>query len=348
MTRFTDRKLAGLLLMAQVIATGGARAQTPCTDAEAFQAPGSLTLDSREQADRNRHFPINPDPAVRKKIDQAILLLKQALPDPKGLAGKYSYDIIDPGPKSHVLRFWITTAFFDYYCVPANRDYPPGSAGKLRLSDETGTWIYIYFNTLGWLVNEGVSLGKEMRTPKGETIFLFPREDGEWHGHPVLSPQIHGEASEAILLTAAGRFPFKPVSREEFLQAREAVAQKYLDEARATAGPDSSGAKFRESQLEEIRKLHSSIPPEELQTQAVVREWNADPPRGRIFASEADHGLRLVTVDQTYIDRSLPKSAVQSIVLYWRWNEDVPTKREMIRQFKTNFDVAALEKLLDR
>ena len=46
--------------------------------------------------------------------------------------------------------------------------------------------------------------------------------------------------------------------------------------------------------------------------------------------------------------KSLPKSAVQLIVLYWRWNDDQPVKREMMRQFKYNFDVAALEKLMDR
>jgi hypothetical protein len=55
-----------------------------------------------------------------------------------------------------------------------------------------------------------------------------------------------------------------------------------------------------------------------------------------------------VTVDQSCIDKSLPKSAVQVIVLYWRWNEDIPIKRELNREFKRNFDVAALEKLLDR
>jgi hypothetical protein len=36
------------------------------------------------------------------------------------------------------------------------------------------------------------------------------------------------------------------------------------------------------------------------------------------------------------------------IVVYWRWDEANPAKRDMIHQFKNNFDVAALEKMLDR
>jgi hypothetical protein len=347
MARFVSKKNAWMVGIALVLATSGARAQAPCTDEQAFQTPGSLTLNSQEQADMNRRFRTKPDPAVRNKIDQTILLLKQSLPDLKGVGGKYWHQIADPSPNSQVLRFWVTTAFFDYYCVPT-KDYPPDIAGKVRLSDETGTWIYVYFNTLGWLVNEDVSLGNDMRTASGEKIFLLPRENGEWKGHRVFSPQIHGEPSEAILLTPPGRFPFKPVSRDEFLQAREKVQQNHLDEARAKGGADSLVAKERERQLEEIRKFRASMTSVELQSQAVVREWSGDPSRGRIFASDAEHGLRLVSIDQTYIDKSLPKSAVQLIVVYTRWNEDVPTKREMMRQFESHFDVAALERLLDR
>ncbi|MBZ5527110.1 MAG: hypothetical protein LAN71_04300 [Acidobacteriia bacterium] len=63
--------------------------------------------------------------------------------------------------------------------------------------------------------------------------------------------------------------------------------------------------------------------------------------------SEAEGGLRLVTVDHAYIDPALPRSSVQLITVYWR-REDSPARSEVIRQFKNNFDFAALQRMLDR
>ena len=319
--------LAGIIF---VLATGIARAQAPCSDDQARQWPGGLTLDKAEQAENDRSLHGKPDPAVLAKIDQAVALLKQAFPDLKGISGRYSHKIADSGARSD--RFWITVPFFDYYCNHIQRDDPPAPAGKILLGDETGSWIYIDFNTLGWLVNERASLGKEMQTPKGQTIFELPPESGQWHGHPVLSPALHGESSAAVILTPPGRFPFKPLSCGEFLQAREAVEEKYHDQA----------------EVEALRKLGESMTAAELASQAVVREWSAGVRSGRIFAADTQHGERLVTVDHTYFDPSLPKTAVQAIVLYWRWEESDPVKRELNNEFMRNFDVGGLEKLLDR
>jgi hypothetical protein len=347
MAQLAGRNIAWMLLLAIILATGSGWAQAPCTDAQALQTPGTLTLDAREQADMDRRLRSKPELAVLNKINQTIALLKQSLPDLKGIKGQYWHEIVEPGPGSHVLRFWITAAFFDFYCVPAG-GYPPGSAEKVRPSDETGTWIYIYFNSLGWLTNKGASLGQEMLTPKGETIFLLPRENGEWKGHRAFAPDLHGETSGAILITPPGRFPFKPVSRDDLIAARIAQEQKYLDDAKSKLGPGAPVVNERGRRIQDLRKLRDSMTAEELQSQAIVREWSADPTHGKLFVTEAERGLPLVTVDRTYIDPSLPPSAVQLITVYWRWNDDVPVKREMMRQFKTNFDLAALERLLDR
>jgi hypothetical protein len=332
--------------VAFVLATGMARAQAPCTDLQAQQWPGSLTPDNAEQADGDRRYHGKADPAVQHKIDQAALLLKQAVPDLKGVSGKYYHELYDPGPNTE--RYRLTALFLDYYCEHPNRSDASGTGGKLRIGDETGTWIYITFNTLGWLVNERVSLGKEMRTAEGQAIFELPPDKGEWNGYRVLSPALHGDLSAAIVLTPPGLFPFKPVSREQFLRAREAVAQKYLDAARAAGGANSPGAKFRETELTDLQNYRASMSPAELQSQAVVQEWSSAPRFGRIFTKDPLRGRRLVTVDRTYIDKSLPKSAVQLIVLYWRWEEESPAKREFGREFRRNFDVAALARLLDR
>jgi hypothetical protein len=342
MARFAGAVSIWMVAMAALLATGGARAQAPCTDAQAAQKPGVLALNRAEQADRDARSRVKPDPVVLTTIDRTIGLLKQSLPDFKGLEGKYWHELYDVSPTSHTFHYSITAAFFDYYCGPSGGDVPDPTF-KIRVGDETGTWIYFYFNTLGDLVNERLSLGREMSAANGRTIFRLPAESGEWKGHRLFLPRIQGQTSEAILLTAGDRFPFKPVSRGEFLQAREKVAQGSLE----GMGLSPPGAE-RQSELDELRKLRASMTPSELQRQAVVREWSASPARGKVFVSEAEGGLRLVVVDPAFIDTALPRSAVQLIVVYWRWNEDNPAKREMIRQFKNNFDVAALEKMLGR
>jgi hypothetical protein len=346
MARFAIGSSGMIVAFALLFATARTPAQAPCTDEQARQKQGSLQPDTHEQSALNARSRVMPDPVVLKKIAQTIALLKQALPDFKGVEGHYWHEIFDPSPSSHTFRYEVTAAFLDLYCVPA-KNQRPDVAGKVRLADETGTWIYFSFNSLGWLVNERVSLGKELRTTNGETIFLLPKENGEWKGHRLFLPLFNGQEAEAIILTAPNHFPFKPVSREDFLQAREKVAQGYLNEARAKVGLNSPAAKEREGQLEWITKLHAAMTPAELQSQAVVRDWNAMPPRGKLFVSEAEGGLRLVTVDHAYIDPTLTRSAVQLITVYWRW-DDNPAKSEVIRQFKNNFDFAALQGMLDR
>src|SRR5512135_3374898 len=142
MPRSAYWKYLGVAGVALIISAGSVGAQGPCTNQQAFATKGNLSPDSREQADLDRRTRTKPDPAVRKKIDETIQLLKQALPDLTGVSGKYWHQISDTGANDYVFRFWITSAFFDYYCVPST--YPPDQAGKVRLGDETGTWIYIY------------------------------------------------------------------------------------------------------------------------------------------------------------------------------------------------------------
>ncbi|MBZ5527109.1 MAG: hypothetical protein LAN71_04295 [Acidobacteriia bacterium] len=231
-----------ILAMALIFAPGRTLAQAPCTDEQARQKQGRLQPDSHEQSQLSARAHMTPDPVALKKIDETIALLEQSLPDFKGVEGHYWHEMFDPSPASHTFRYEVTAAFFDYFCVPM-KNYPPGVAGKVQPADETGTWIYFSFNSLGWLVNEKASLGKELRTVGGETIFLLPKENGEWKGHRLFAPLHNGQKAEAILLTAPNHFPFKPLSREEFLQAREKVALNHLNEARAKLGPNSTACR---------------------------------------------------------------------------------------------------------
>jgi hypothetical protein len=187
-----------------------------------------------------------------------------------------------------------------------------------------------------------------MAAANGRVIFELPSEAGEWKGHRLFTPNLGGERSEAVILTTGNRFPFKPVSRDQFLLAREKIIQKQIDEVRSKLGPNAPIVATQEKYLREYRDYHASMSPAELKSQAIVIEWSGDPNRGRIFAKDAEHGKRLVVVDPDFIDKSKPRTSVQLMVLFWRWEEGVAAKREMIQRFKQNFDVVALEKLLSR
>lgn len=324
-----------------------ALAQTPCTDQQARQKPGTVKLDSKEQSELDRRTHFKPDPAVLTKIERTIEILKQSLPNLVGVEGNYWHEITDPAQGSHALRFAVKSAYFDYFCVPITAP-DRAMAGKIRPSEETTTSIEFYFNTLGWLVNERVSLGKELKTTEGETIFLFPWENGTWKGQRLYARKLQGLSSEAVILTAPGVFPFKPVSREEFLRSREKVQQKYLDEARAKLGPNAPATRQRERELAELVAYRMSMSRADLENQAVVREWNGSPAHGRIFTADPSLGQRLVTVDHKYIDPAKPLSAVQLIVIYWTMDVDNPPKMDAIRKFKENFNLDTLQKLMDR
>jgi hypothetical protein len=70
--------------------------------------------------------------------------------------------------------------------------------------------------------------------------------------------------------------------------------------------------------------------------------------RGKVFASENENGLRLVTIDCSYIDHTLPLSNVQVITLQWENTGKDPAKQAAMSQFESNLDLDALADLLDR
>ncbi len=321
------------------------RAQVPCTDQEALQRSGTFTLDRAEQDDLDRRLEVKSNPQELRNTDRAAELVKQSIAGFRGLDAKYWHDFLHGSPAGRYRKYSENIAFFDYYCVPMH-GYGSEFAGKIRVGDETGTSIKITFNSLGEFVNEFLSLGKDMAAANGRAIFALPKEEGEWQGYRVFAPNLGGERSQAIILSLDHRFPFKPVSREQFLLARQKVAQRYLDEARSRVGATSPAAKERERQLTDLQKYRASMSPAELQSQAIVIEWSGDPNRGRVFAKDNHSGNRLVVVDPDFLDKTKPPDSIQLIVLFWRWEEGVLAKREMVERFKQNFDVVALERLL--
>ena len=326
-------------------------AQEPCTDQMAWTKAGSWAARSEDDlAMADRSFPKAEYPRALRKIDQLVALLREAIPKPDGIEARLTRSIRDASyTKDGALKFGVTAAFFGYYCVPDTPSFP-AVRGQVRLSDETGTWIDIRFNDFFWLTNERAMLDKRLRAAGGGTLFFFPKQDGEWNGLPLLHPTIHTQPSEAVIIAPAGRTPYRFITRQQFLEARERQVQRRID-----AVPQFSDrarvVMELESELQKVRSALQSLSPEERKTEAIVRKQFVVPGgRESVFATEAEGGRRVFVISARFFDAKLPRHAVQFITVHWRWDAGAkdPAKAEVARQFKARFDVQALRGMLGR
>jgi hypothetical protein len=260
----------------------------------------------------------------------------------------------------------------------------PPTGGKIVVGDETETWIYVSINGLYWLINDRMSLGKELPTVDREVIFYEPRKIGELHGFSILKPEVHTDRKEeAVVIVSLGRSAYKPVTREQFLLALKKFHEKKISSVGKNSGNNSTSpnelrAKLQREKLltpDQIEKMVAAaanaqskmsgsldktvaIEQNEVAKIDVYLNNMSDADRGRqaiirdpsaklesLFVSDAQ-GQRLVTVNKSMFDPSLPRPAIQLITVYWSWDDHDPAKSDFIRQFKQNFDFEALKQML--
>jgi hypothetical protein len=372
------------LALVQATFAAAAAAQVPCTDLQARQTPGRWVRGTDDLAMADRSFPKARYPALFAKTDRVIELLEKATPDPPGLEAKVYRTVRGASPvHDGPLPYGVNAAFLGYYCVPA-KGYAKDIAGKVRLGDETGTWIYVDFNTLGWLGQ--MALGSELKTAGGAAILRVPRRGADLNGSTLYLPEVHSnERTEAIVLAADGRSPYKPISRERFLDAREKrydheleEVEKRRQELATMRDRDLAALEARKmpeekkaEQRERSRKSYEAVQPgltrrsEQLQSEkaaiiaarealspgergapAIVKDFRALPPKGKLFATEAEGGWPLATLDPDLFGANGPREAIKVITVYWRWTERDPAKAALVKQFKERFDFQALKQML--
>ncbi len=388
-SKITAWLVAGILIPG-IFYAAPALSQTPCTEADAHQKIGSWGKQTQD-------FLVNADPGFPKeqykpvlaKAQKAIELLKQANPQPIGIQASAYRDITGRSYTTNgALRFGVKAQYMNYLCMSNTPDDP--ERGQIVINSETSTVVRVYFNSLGSLSsNENRSLGKELTMVNGEIIYLSPRQTGELKGLSLLFiPDLDSCCrDEAIVITPDNRSPFKPVTREQFLQALEnshrrnikkfqvKLQQSSTEDEKTIARMDSnnmltaqqkadikSGIAKRAMQLEksvpqsikieegEIANIESAIvrmSPTERQMQAVI--VNQSDSLEKLFVSESEDGSsRLVTVDKSLFTPVLPRETIQFITVHWSWEPKDPAKAELIRQFKQNFDFEALRQMLGK
>jgi hypothetical protein len=364
----------------------GLSAQAQCTPQKAQAKAGHWIRVTDDFAMADHTFPKAQYPALLRRADKVLDLLEQADPSPTGLeARRYrnirgnSYSANGPVP------FGATALYLSYYCVPDTAQFG-NTRGTIRPEAETQTWIYVFFNSLGWLEQEPLS--GILHTASGASVMVEPHHSSEFQGTTLYQPMVHKpELTEAIIFTPDGRSPYKPLSREGYLLAREkrydemiadvekevAHQATYRDqgiaslEKRTTWSADRKAAEKqryvqayeaaarglanRRQQLEgekaKFAAFLDAMPAEESKQQAIVRDVVTMPgERAPMFVAEGQDSKRLATIDRSLFEASGPRDAVRIAVVYWRWKGDDANKKEMIRQFKERFDFKAVREMV--
>lgn len=312
---------------------GIANSPPPCTKADAYQTAGKWgrqKVDDLAMADRN--FPKEQNKPVLAKAQKVIELFMKASPEFKGIEASAKRiirgDSYIPGG---ALPFGIDIFYAGYLCVGKDDTYRVDMRGKVILFGGYGTTT-VYFNSLRDVL-ERVQDGGGFLTTDGEEMFLFKKELGTFKGFTMIQPRIRDEGHEAIIITPDNRLPYKPVTREQFLQAR---IKNY------------GTASLFVADVASLKSAIARMSPAERQSPALVRDIGASPGGAKLFVTEAEGGWHLVTIDKSFFNPKLPRETIQFITVRWNWNDkDIP-KAEAIRLFKQNFPFETLKQMLGK
>jgi hypothetical protein len=305
-----------------------------CTNETAYQTVGTWGRQRKDDlAMADRSFPKEQYKTVLAKAQKVVELFMKANPEFKGIQA-YAYRGIrgDSLTPNGALPFRVDAVYDSYICV-GNDTYKVEARGKVLLNGVTN-WTTVHFNSFGHVL-ESLSSGQPFRTSDGQEIFEFPKQLGELKGFTLYAPRGSGnEKTEAVIIAPDNRPPYKPVTREQFLQA----SIKYYQSQSGNHANEIAG----------LNAAIEAMSPAERHAQAVIRNgaYPASPGRGKLFVTEAEGGKPLVTVDRAFFDAKVPRDTIQFITVYWSWDDQNPSKVEMIRVFKQNFDFAALKQML--
>ncbi len=314
--------------------------QTTCTKEEAYQTVGKWTkqkVDDLAMADNS--FPKEQYKPVLAKAQKVIELLKLANPELIGVDAAAKRMIRgDSYFPNGALKFGINGGFKSYFCFPNSNQYAEERRGKILPSSESGAVINFYFNDFGWALEAIEDQGKFL-TANDEALFYAPKKSGDLQGMPVFELKTGSTfgKKEAIFISPNNRLPYKPVSREQFIQSRiKYYREFYRVLERSNFQPI----------IAELNTMLANMSPSDRQIQAIVS--NPFEKGDRLFVTEAKGGKPVVAVDKEFFDAKLPRPAIQFMIVYLDWDEKNPAVFAAMRQFKQNFDLAALKQMLGK
>ncbi len=328
----------------------------------------------------DKTFPKNQYGQLSSRIDKIVPLMKDALPDLSGFEPRW-YRVIDgtsyvpEGP----MPYEFSSLYFTYYCNDNMK--------KILLGDETGNWIYVYFNHLAWFCNEKLDDWNINDDGKMIRIYTLPPKVGEWKGMTLYAPHTN-EFDRAVVIAHDGKLPWHSLTQKQYLtglkdklqtqlqktmngydeyekkiktnidnnskstspeapKIKQALAQQLSDFQSRKEGYKSSSKKFYGEKLKYIDDYIANASAETLQQVAII-----DPKYGALefrgtFGDKNNGGTRLIAVGSKYFNKDLPRYVPQFMILYWQWTQD-PVSLRFKEQFEENFPLEKLKAMIDK
>jgi hypothetical protein len=306
--------------------------------------------------------------------------MKEAFPDLSGFEPRW-YRVIDgtsyipDGP----VPYEFSSLYFTYYCND--------NIKKILLGDETGNWIYVYFNHLAWFCYKEVDDWNINDDGKMIRVYRVPPKVGTWKGMTLYAPHTN-EFDRAVVVAHDGKLPWHSLTQKQYLTGlknklqtefqktmdgyddyEENVKKNIAENSKSTSpqapkikqalesqlsnfqsskeGHKSQTKKFYGEKLKYIDDYLDSASAEALQQVAII-----DPKYGAFefkgtFGDENNGGTRLIAVGSKYFKMDLPRYVPQFIVLYWQWTQD-PVSLRFREQFEENFPLEKLKAMIDK
>ncbi len=205
----------------------------------------------------DRSFPKTQYKPVLAKAQKVIELFMQASPEFKGIQASAKRVIRgDSYLPNGALPFGIDVWYPSYFCV-GKETASVEMRGKVIIFSNYG-YTTIYFNGLRDVLGERILL-----TTEGEEIFEYKKQLGNFKGFTMIEPMTRREEKhEAIIITPDNRLPYKPVTREQYLQAR---LKNY------------GTSELFAADAARLKSMIANLSPAERQSPAIVRDITASP-----------------------------------------------------------------------
>jgi hypothetical protein len=286
----------------------------------------------------DKTFPRSQYKLVNSRIDSFFSFVKAAIPALNGFEASWSPGIrgdsyIPNGP----LPYRFQSFHLTYGCnIPS---------GKIILGDETGNWVYIFVNKFQWFFKDVESWDIE-GDGKMKTIFQLPSKVGQWKGVTVYELKISTHfTSRSVIIGRNGKVPWRSLTQKQYLTG---LKNKWQNELKKTP-PGLGYEKERKDKLKHINDYLEITNEETLQQLAVIDLksgiWGF---KGK-FGDEEAGGYRLVllTANDKYFDKNLPRYVPQLIQLYWSYGYSSP-EQLFKKQFEENFSLEKLKAMIDK
>ena len=299
-----------------------------CDKYTIMNTKGKWVTDADNIVSPEKTFPSSQYNQLRTRLDKIAELFKEAYPQPMGMQAKWYRSIrgnaiIANGPAPYQFN----SLYQGWYCDQ--------NLHKLMLGSQTATWAYAFVNDLHWFLNDQYD---QLRVKiDGAIAYFLPRIKEQWKGFIVYEPSANQGKSKAILITRNNQLPYKPVSRSVYLQAlRQKIESDKQRQPKAQP-------KYFDDKLKIIDDISKSMGQDELQQAAILD--NDVSFKG--FSSLEKGGRMVVVINPGYFDTRLPRWASQVIMLYWQWDNSLPSQN-FKKELEENFPIDKLKQMIDK